>query len=251
MNKTALEKILYHPDRDEIISKLVIGVDPRDIHEWLELKYTNVSEAKFVIAEKSIKSFKDNYLNIYNIIREDFAKARTALATNTEDQLALSIANNTTYQGLVLQTVGKELDLKQAISGLIAAIETRLSQIYDVIQEDPRNINTKIDRVLIEYVDKFGMLLEKAYKIIHEGPDQVVQHNITVQHIDQHTAIFYEAIKRVLAKLDLESSMYFMEIFNEEMGKLKDPNNKTIQPVEERLAEVKILNKTINEKVNA
>ena len=61
MNKNALKKILEHPDRDEIISKLVIGIPPKDIYEFLSVKYTNVSEQKFVIAEKSIKSFQDNY----------------------------------------------------------------------------------------------------------------------------------------------------------------------------------------------
>lgn len=250
-NKTALEKILKHPDKDEIISKLVLGVAPKDIHEWLEMKYTNVSESKFVIAEKSIKSFQDNYLDIYNAIKEDFFKAKTFLATGTtSEQLTLSVSENTDYKSLVLQTVGKELNLKDSINGLIRVVETRLSQIYDSIQENPRDINTRIDRVLIEYVDKLGSLLEKAYKIVNNGPDQIVQHNITVQHIDQHTSIFYEAIKRVLSKMDLESSMYFMEIFNEEMSKLKDPNNRQIQPVEERLAEVKALNETINQKVN-
>lgn len=251
MNKTALEKILHHPDKDEIISKLVIGIAPKDIHEWLEMKYSNVSEAKFVIAEKSVKSFKDNYLDVYTIIKEDFLKAKTALVTGTADeQLTLSVSENNSYKNLVLQTVGKELNLKDAIYGLIRVVETRLGQIHDSIQEDPRNINSRVDRVLIEYVDKLGALLEKAYKIALGGPDQIVQHNITVQHIDQHTSIFYEAIKRVLSKMDLESSMYFMEIFNEEMSKLKDPNNRQIQPVEERLAEVKVLNETINKKVN-
>lgn len=251
MNKTALEKILQHPDKDEIISKLVIGITPKDIHEWLGMKYANVSEAKFVIAEKSVKSFKDNYLDVYNTIKEDFLKAKNALATGTADeQLILSVSENTDYKSLVFQTVGKELNLKDTINGLIKVVETRLAQIHDSIQENPRDVNSRVDRVFIEYVDKLGALLEKAYKITLGGPDQVIQHNITVQHIDQHTSIFYEAIKRVLSKMDLESSMYFMEIFNEEMSKLKDPNNRQIQPVEERLAEVKVLNETINQKVN-
>ena len=68
---TSLKKIIDHPDKDEIISKLVIGISPKDVHDWLEAKYTNVSETKFVIAEKSIKSFQENYLDIYNLIQEE------------------------------------------------------------------------------------------------------------------------------------------------------------------------------------
>ena len=58
MNKPAYKKILDHPDRDEIISKLVIGISSNDIHDWLQAKYTNVNEAKFVLSEKLIKSFE-------------------------------------------------------------------------------------------------------------------------------------------------------------------------------------------------
>jgi hypothetical protein len=81
---------------DEVISKLVIGISPRDIHDWLLAKYTNVSEAKFVISEKSIKSFQDNYLDIYNLIQEDLTKTKAALSNNTEDQLELAVKNNKT-----------------------------------------------------------------------------------------------------------------------------------------------------------
>lgn len=95
-----------------------------------------------------------------------------------------------------------------------------------------------------------GGLLEKAYKIINNGPDQIIQHNVTVQHIDQYVNVFYEALKKTMEKMDLESSMYFMEQFNEELSKIQDPANKPIQPVEERLAEVKVLNEAINKKIN-
>lgn len=250
MSITILKKITEHPDRDEIISKLVLGIDPKDIHEWLSDKYVNVSEAKFIIAEKALKSFKNNQLDVYIYLKEDFGKAKNALANNTESDLELSIKDNPTYKNLVIQTVGKELDLKQSISQLCVAVETRLSQIYDTIQEDPRNINTRIDRVLIEYVNALGGLLEKAYKIINNGPDQIIQHNVTVQHIDQYVNVFYEALKKTMEKMDLESSMYFMEQFNEELSKIQDPANKPIQPVEERLAEVKVLNEAINKKIN-
>lgn len=250
MNKTALKKILDHPDKDEIIAKLILGISPKDVTDWLSGKYTNVSEAKFVIAEKSIKSFQDNYLDIYTTIKDDFAKTKNAMVNGTESSLELSIQENSAYKSLVIETVGKELDIKQKLNNMCSVVETRFSQIFDSLQEDPRNMNTRVDRVLVEYVNAFSSLLEKAYKIINNGPDQVIQHNITVQHIDQHIAVFYEVIKKVLAQMDLESSMYFMELFNEEINKIQDPANRVIQPVDERLAEVKVLNETMNKKIN-
>ena len=249
MNKTAIKKILDHPDRDEIISKLVIGISPKDIHEWLEAKYTNVSENKFVIAEKSIKSFQDNYLDIYNIIQEDLSKTKIAVNNSTEDQLNLAVKNNSEYKNIMIQTATHQLDVRKMISQLCVAIETRLSQVFDEIQQDPRNINTRIDRLLIEYADTLGNILEKYYKFTEAPADQVIQHNVTLQVVDQHISVFHDVIKEVLAQMDLETSMYFIEVFNQKMSKLKAPD-KQAPNIDAQLAEVKLLSETINQKVN-
>lgn len=249
MSKIAAKKLLDHPDRDEIISKLVIGISPKDIHEWLEAKYTNVNENKFVIAEKSIKSFQENYLDIYNIIQEDLSKTKIAVNNNTEEQLNLAVKNNSEYKNIMIQTATHQLDVRKMISQLCVAIETRLSQVFDEIQQDPRNINTRIDRLLIEYADTLGNILEKYYKFTEAPTDQVIQHNVTLQVVDQHISVFHDVIKEVLAQMDLETSMYFIEIFNQKMSKLK-PTEKQAPNIDAQLAEVKLLSETINQRIN-
>ena len=250
MNKNALKKILEHPDKDEIIAKLVLDYSAKDIHEWLAGKYTNVSEAKFVVAEKSIKTFKDNYLDVYSMIREDMMKTKQAVATSTEEQLELAVKNNPTYKSKMLELAGKEIDVRQMVAHLCIAIETRLGQVFDEIQEDPRNINSRIDRVLIEYGELLGGLLEKYYKFTENPADMVIQHNVTLQAVDQHISVFHDVIREVLSQLDLESSMLFMEIFNEKMSKLKMPTPDQPLNTDMKLAEAKLLNETINKKLN-
>lgn len=250
MNKTALKKILEHPDKDEIISKLIIGISSKDIHDWLKSKYTNVSETKFVIAEKSINSFQDNYLDIYNLIQEDIAKSKQAVNSGTEDQLELAVQNNHTYKSKMLELADKEIDVRKIISNLCIAIETRLAQVFDEIQEDPRNINTRVDRLLIEYADTLGNILEKYYKFTESPADQIVQHNVTLQVVDQHISVFHDVIKEVLSQMDLETSLYFMEVFNQKMEKLKAPEKDNSFNTDMKLAEAKLLNETINKRIN-
>ena len=250
MNKNALKKILDHPDKDEIIAKLILDVAPKDINEWLANKYTNVSEKQIVIAEKSIKTFKDNYLDVYNMIQEDIVKTKQALATNTEASLELAVRENSTYKSKMLELAGKEIDVRQMVAHLCIAVETRLGQVFDEIQEDPRNINSRIDRVLIEYGELLGGLLEKYYKFTESPADLTIQHNVTLQVVDQHISVFHDVIREVLSQLDLESSMLFMELFNEKMSKLKPPTPDTIPNTDIKLAEAKLLNETINKKLN-
>jgi hypothetical protein len=67
--------------------------------------------------------------------------------------------------------------------------------------------------------------------------------------VDQHISVFHDVIKEVLSQMDLETSLYFMEVFNEKMNKLKVPD-KDFPNTEVRLAEAKLLNETINKKIN-
>lgn len=250
MNKNSLKKILEHPDKDEIIAKLVLDYSAKDIHDWLANKYTNVSEAKFVVAEKSIKVFKENYLDVYSMIREDMLKTKEAIVTSTEDQLELAVKNNPTYKSKMLELAGKEIDVRSMVAHLCIAIETRLGQVFDEIQEDPRNINSRIDRVLIEYGELLGGLLEKYYKFTENPADLVIQHNVTLQAVDQHISVFHDVIREVLSQMDLESSMLFMELFNDRMSKLKPPSPEKPMDTDAKLAEAMILNETINKKLN-
>lgn len=249
-NKSSISKILEHPDRDEIISKLIIGISSKDINEWLAAKYTNINENKFVISEKSLISFKDNYLDLYTLIKEDLSKTKSAIVSSAEDELQLAVQDNPTYKSKMIEIASGELDIKKMLGNMIVAIETRAAQIFDEIQADPRNINTRNERVLIEYFDKLGANLERWSKYVLQTPDQVIQHNVTVQHIDQHVQMVQEAIRETLAELDIEASLRFMEIFPEKIKKLKTPTEQGQAPTEVRLAEVKMLNETINKKLN-
>lgn len=249
------KKILEHPDKDEIISKLVIGVSATDINDWLKAKYTNVSEAKFVLSEKIIKSFQDNYLDFYNDMTQDLANVKTAMATSTQDQLDLAVKSNPAYKDALVKMANNELDIELIMARMITNVENRLAQIYDMIYEDPRNINTKVERLANDMVETLGGLLDKYYKWKEsQSPDQIIQHNVTLQVVDQHISVFHDVIKEVLSQMDLETSMYFMEVFNEKMSKLKPPTDNgggSAPPSQEmRIAEAKLLNETINKKVN-
>lgn len=250
MNKPTYKKILEHPDKDEIISKLVIGSAPSDIHEWLKIKYTNVSETKFVLSEKMLNSFKNTYLDFYQDIQADMAKTKQALATNTMDEAKLAVQGNSTYKDIMINYVQGELDVDQLMAKMITTVETRFGQLYDLVQEDPRNVNTKVERLWNDMTETLGGLIEKYAKMREAQNGQTITHNVTLQVVDQHISVFHDVIKEVLSQMDLETSLYFMEVFNEKFAKLKLPEPSAPVPTEKKLEEAKVLNETINKKIN-
>jgi uncharacterized protein YaaW (UPF0174 family) len=249
-NKPTYKKILEHPDRDEVISKLIIGISPSDITDWLKAKYTSVSDSKFIISENILKSFQKNYLDFYQDIQQDIAKTKLAVSDGTVDQLELAVKSNPTYEDAMLKLASGELNVELMMGKMALAIETRISQIYDIIQEDPRNINTKTERLWSEYIEKASNLLDKYYKWHENNATTVVQHNVTLQVVDQHISVFHDVIKEVLSQMDLETSLYFLEVFNDKMAKLKMPDPNAVPTTEMKLAEATLLNETINKKIN-
>src|SRR5208283_4407555 len=102
--KPSYKKILEHPDKDELISKLCIGVPPCDITAWLQSKYSNINEKKFVISESTLKSFQSTYLDFYQDLLQDLSKTKTAITAGEEvDSIELAIKKNHSYEDAMIK----------------------------------------------------------------------------------------------------------------------------------------------------
>lgn len=245
MSKNIAIQILEHPDKDEVISKLLSGISIPDIHEWLEAKYTNVGESKFVLSNKTISTFQKDYLDFYSKVKEDASKTKTNLTA--EEELRLEVQGSPQYHKSLAQYVNSEIDVKVIVKKLVANMEIRAAQVFDQIQEDPRNV--KMDRTLIEWFNALTVILEKYDTILTGTPEQInIQNNINIQVVDQHINVVYNVIKEILSKLDYDTSLLFIEMFNDEMKKLKS-EEKMIVPVDTRLNEARVLNEVISTKL--
>ena len=252
MNKSLLKKIINHHDKDEIIARLAQGKTPKDVSLWLSEKYSNVNEKKFLFTDKTLETFKDQFLDIYGVIQEDLLKTKSNLAKKSEEeQLALTIKKSPAYKDLLIKTAGEELDIRTIVRRLCAAVEDRLGKVFDELSKDDGKVNPRVDEILMKYVETLGGALDKYYKYT-EAPaiqNQTINNNITVSLIDEHITFFHDIIREILAQLDTETSLYFIELFNEKFSKLKQPQQ-NIVPAEMRLAEAKILNETISRKLD-
>src|SRR5258708_1439300 len=238
------KKIMDHPDSQEILTKLIAEVSSSDISEWLCAKYLD-NEKKFRFSKKEIDLFKDNYLDFYTIIRNDVASVKLGSA---EDQLNIELQKSPEYHKALEKYIDNEVDIKTTIKKMIVNIELRASQVFDSIQNDQEN--TKGDRILIEWFNTLVTVLEKYNDIVNFTPEQInIQNNIIIQLVDNNLHLVSNIIKEFLSKPDYNTSLLFIEMFNEEMKKLKGPDDKIILPQEVRMVEAKVLNETIRSKL--
>lgn len=239
------KRFLKHPDKDEIISKLLAGISSADIAEWLRAKYNPLTEKTFIFSEKYITSFKDEYLDFYTAMRQDLEKTKSNI-TATE-QIQMEIQGTPAYHKALEKYTDKEVDVKLIIKKLVVNAELRLSQMFDMMQEDPYNF--KPDRTIIEWFNTLMNILEKYDGVLNGSPDQInIQNNINIQVVDDHINVIFNIIKEILTKLDYDTSLLFIDMYNEEIKKIKS-TSPTQLPVETRLKEATMLSETISEKL--
>lgn len=230
MSKDIAKLVLEHPDKDEVITKLVCEISEQDIADWLKAKYNN--QKQLIISKKNLQIFKDEYLDIYSTIREDLLATQVNLITSNSD-VKEEIKGNEAYKKKLEEIAGKELDIKTIVKNLVVKIEFRSEQVFDIIQNDPRN--TKLDRNLVEWLNLLLSTLEKFDLITNGSPDKVnIQNNINIQLVDTHINMMYDIIREILSQLDYETSLLFTELFTRKLTELNQ-NSAMTAPVEKRL----------------
>lgn len=235
--------IMEHPDADEIVKKLFSGVNPKDVNQWLKLKYPEKKQSHLRITIKLLTEFiNSDFSDCYDQFKKDLTIVQNNKLARQEE-LPKSLLNNKSYRERLEKIADDELNIKDMLKGLINACHQRAEQIFDLIQADGPD-NFKGDRVLISYFTELFNMVEKFEKIVNNAPDQIIQHNITLQAVENNTNAILEAVRKTLLKLDKETSFLFMDLFYEEINKLTPPGEDTMTQ-KEKLNEVKILQEKI------
>jgi hypothetical protein len=230
-------KLLAHPDKDEIISKIITGQVPKNIADWLKLKYPGKDQGHLRLPMALLKEFVDKgALDMAAQFQADL----NGVVSGKE--MSASLKNNKTYQERLVELADKEIDIKTMITETLLMIRARAEQVFDIIQENPRS--WKPDYVMIKYFEILFNSIEKCDKIINNKPDQVVQHNITMQVMESNIAIFQEAIRETAAEIDPEIAFIFIDKLTAKMKSLQEPAPNFITQ-DKRLVEAQVLNTTI------
>lgn len=221
-------KILNHPDRDQIISKLTSGDSSREVSAWLKEKYPKDKNRQ--ISYNTLNEFRRSNLNIDGAAINDI-KTMMAAANedDAKDKLSKLVVKNKTYKEKLAEAVDTEIDWRLKLIQLMNIVETRFAQLYDKTQERPDGF--KADYVMINWMNTILEIVEKIRKV--EGaPDQIIQHNVTIQKVEEHSALIQEALRKTFAEVDLETSLLLMEKFSENFellqGSKENLGNETV-----------------------
>lgn len=242
-------KIIDHPDKQDIIDRLVGGATPKEVSTHLKLKYPDKEQAHLRLTATLLQSFLDTYLDV----NEDFKKDLTALKKQDEEyrkNLSPALANSASYKQRIEEIADTELDIIQFAKEILLTAKARLEQVFDKIQEDPTKINSKQEYVVIKWYEVVSQLIEKYQKVTDTGSDQITNYNITMQMVDDQVYAIQEATRRSMLKMSPDEANKFIDIFNYELTQLKPPKPEEAQTQEERMADVKLLEEKVEKVKN-
>jgi len=199
------KKILSHPKKDEIIKDLSSGVSPERINEKLRVQYKdNLSK---IIGITLLREFRELYLQDEEVLKK--AIKESSNDPNYDPEIAASLLKNEAWQLRLKKVADQEIDLKQKISNLISLAEARTEQVFDQIQLRPQSF--KGDYVLIKWFETMFMGLEKLDKVVNGSGDTLIQNNINIQMVEEHSNALQGAVLDTLNEFDPAIAADFLE----------------------------------------
>ena len=210
-----LKKILDHPEKQNIISKLVSGDSPSSVSTYLKNKYNNSDQAHLRLSTQLLQEFLSKYADQHQYVQKIVAKDADS---KLDKQIAESLLANKTWKKRLEDVANNHIDFKEKMVNLFTILEARTEQLFDLIQANPES--TKTDYIFTKYIELFQMMIQNGDKLLNDKPDIEIKHTYSVQMVEQQSVAFQEAIRRVLERLSPDLAGQFMDMLKEEMDRL-------------------------------
>ena len=222
-------KILDHPEKTQIISKLVSGENPKVVSAYLKDKYPKPDEVHLRIPATTLQEFLDTYADHHGYVKKIIQRDADS---KIDKKIAESLMDTRAWRERIVDGVKKEISYIDKLDSVLTILETRSEQIFDMIQNDPEN--TRTDYVFTKYMELLMLAIEKGDKIRNDRPDIRVEHTYTVQMVEQQSVAFQNAIRRMLERLGPEYGSLFMDLLKDELSKMsvKDLPPQMVTPKE-------------------
>jgi hypothetical protein len=178
-------KVLKHPDKEEIISKLLNGESLKDVERWLSKKYPR--KKRLHISYMTLQKFRKEHLNLEGDVLEDIKnkrKVRQKVEDDAEQQLIITSSN--AYQEKLEEIVDTEVDVTRRLLEMEKLIASRMEYYYNLLSLGG---DIKDDKVFLEYINAMRNLLQDWKKYIEGFKDIRVENNINVMVVNQQVNI--------------------------------------------------------------
>ena len=213
-----LNKVFLHPEKQEIISKLLNGESVKGVEEWLRNKHPR--KRKLWVSYATLQKFRKEYLHLEGEVLENLKAAKREQDDTSFNLEAKAIlASSSAYQQKLSAIVNTEFDANRKILEMLTLISHRMEFYFNEVSTSP---DMKKDRMFMELLNTQRGLVQDWKKYVEGVADKRVDHNINVTVVNEQITVLKNIVFEVLQDLDPDLIPAFVEKVN---SRLLDTNH--------------------------
>lgn len=222
------KKILNHPDRDDIVSKLSNGDSVRGIEAELKKKYPN--NKSMWLSSVTLQKFRKDSLQLDGKVLKDIQEAAQTQKRQIEAQMRQRQLESTdAYKKKIDEIVDSKLDVSRKILQLDSIIESRIEYWYNMIAAGEETA-AKGDHELRKFISQQMELLGQYKKFVEGMADKTIDHNINITVMNDQITIIRNVIRECLSEFSADKAMVFMEKLNRKLKSTSYRPNELMEP---------------------
>jgi hypothetical protein len=219
------KKVLNHPDKEEVIKKLLEGESVKGVESWLKDKYPR--KKRLHISYMTLQKFRTDHLNLRGEVLDDIKNRRADISKEeTEAEARLIIKNSSAYQQKIDEIASGELDATRRLLEMDSLINSRIEYYYNLLQSGG---SIKEDRVFLDYINTMRSLMQDWKKYIEGVADQKIEHNININVINEQARVLRESVMEILHKMDPDLIPVFVDALNRRMNNFETEGQRLIE----------------------
>ena len=218
MRRTKLNKVLSHPDKEEITSRLLEGDGVREVAKWLASKYARSS--KFLkISVPTLQDYRKGVLGIEGEVLKGIQTARKAKDMELEAGYINAAAKSTNaYKDKLEQIADRTLDVATRIIQMDAIVGDRIEHWFNLIKSGEA-LPESADYELRKFVDQQLQVLVQYRKLVEGMADKRIDYNVNVTVMNEQVHELQSAVVDLIREeMGPEKAIDFMEKLSNRLG---------------------------------
>ena len=218
-------KVLNHPDKEDIIRKLLEGESVKEVERWLTQKYPRTK--RLHVSYMTLQKFRTENLNLKGEVLEDIKNKRSEIDRQSSEAEAKMIINNSSaYKQKINEIASSELDVTRRLLELDALVNSRIEYYFNLLQQGG---SIREDKIMLEYINTMKSLMQDWKKYIEGFADKKIEHNININVINEQARILREAVMEVLRELNPELTYNFINSLDLKMRQINYGKNNVLE----------------------
>jgi len=215
-NITGYTKIITHPDKDEIVEKLIKGVSTRQVEAWLKSIYP--TKKKLHVSFVSLQSFRKNYLKLeVEAIRVLQKEQKQLQVEKRHEQQQENVQKIQSYQvGLANYVQSSLLDYNAEILDLMNECKEGIRSLKDANAGKGSHLN---HQAIAAYLGKLQDVVQMHNKMVESQEKKAANRTSeSVEQLNKKMEILVEAVKEAFNQTNPEGLYLFVQIVKDRMN---------------------------------